>query len=114
VVIFGKGRAITDEAEKFAALKAVTEHLIPGRWEDARQPNRKEINATSVVAIKIDEASAKVRVGPPSDDAEDYSLPIWAGILPLEEAPLSPLRDDPLPKDIPVPDYVSGYSRKRG
>lgn len=113
VVLFGKGRAIETEEEKLAALEAVVEHLIPGRWQDARLPNHKELKATSVVAIQINDASAKVRVGPPSDDAEDYALPIWAGLLPLQEVALSPIRDEVLPKEIPVPDYISSYNRKR-
>jgi nitroimidazol reductase NimA-like FMN-containing flavoprotein (pyridoxamine 5'-phosphate oxidase superfamily) len=113
VVLFGCGRAVTDENEKMAALEAVTEHLIPGRWKEARLPNRKEMNATRVVAIKIEEASAKIRVGPPGDEPEDYSLPVWAGILPLEEMPLAPIRDEAQPETIPLPGYISGYSRKK-
>ena len=112
VVLFGKGRLIEDEQEKLEALHAVTEHLIPGRWQEARLPNRKELNATSVVSIKIDEASAKVRIGPPIDEEEDYSLPVWAGILPFEELPLSPIRDDLQSEEIPLPDYVAQYTRK--
>lgn len=112
VVLFGKGRAVESEEEKLAALEAVVEHLIPGRWQEARLPNHKELKATSVVAIKIDEASAKVRIGPPSDDAEDYALPIWAGILPLQDSALTPIPDEVLPKEIPVPGYVKSYTRK--
>jgi uncharacterized protein len=112
VVLFGKGRLIEDEQEKLEALHAVTEHLIPGRWQEARLPNRKELNATSVVSIKIDEASAKVRMGPPIDEEEDYTLPVWAGILPFEELPLSPIRDDLQSEEIPLPDYVAQYTRK--
>src|SRR5690349_9293616 len=78
VVVFGIGRLVTDAREKLGALEAVTEHLIPGRWQEARLPNQKELNATSVVSIRMDEASAKVRVGPPVDEEEDYALPIWA------------------------------------
>jgi uncharacterized protein len=111
VVLFGKGRLIEDEQEKLAALKAITEHLIPGRWQDARRPNQKELNATRVVSIKIDEASAKVRMGPPIDEQEDYTLPIWAGILPLQELPLSPLHDELQSKDVPLPEYIARYSR---
>src|SRR6266496_1443936 len=73
VVLFGKGRAVENEQEKMDALKAVAEHLIPGRWAEARLPDRKEMNATRVVSIKIDEASAKVRIGPPVDEPEDYT-----------------------------------------
>ena len=113
VVVFGTGRLVTDAQEKLAALEAVTEHLIPGRWQEARLPNQKELNATSVVSIRIDEASAKVRVGPPVDEEEDYTLPVWAGILPLQETPLAPLRDELQSEEVPLPDYVAGYSRRR-
>ena len=113
VVLFGKGRPVEGEQEKLSALKAVTEHLIPGRWQEARLPSRKELNATRVVSIKIDGASAKVRVGPPADDQEDYALPVWAGLLPLQEQALSPVRDDLLSQAVPVPDYIARYSRKR-
>lgn len=111
VVLFGTGRLVTDEAEKMSALEAVVEHLIPGRWQEARLPTKKEMNATSVVSIRIDEASAKVRVGPPADDAEDYALPIWAGVLPIREAPLVPVRDEVLPAEISTPEYVTNYRR---
>ena len=111
VVVFGKGSLIEDEQEKLAALRAVTEHLIPGRWQEARLPNRKELNATSVVSIKIDEASAKVRLGPPVDEQEDYALPVWAGILPLKELPLAPVQDELQSQDILLPGYVANYSR---
>lgn len=112
VVLFGAGRVVMDQHEKLAALEAVTEHLIPGRWKEARLPNRKELNATSVVSIPIDEASAKVRVGPPVDDEEDYTLPVWAGVLPLEEMPLSPVRDELQSPDVTLPAYLARYSRK--
>ena len=112
VVVFGQGRLIEDQQEKLDALQAVTEHLIPGRWQEARLPNRKELNATSVVSINIDEASAKVRVGPPVDEQEDYALPVWAGILPLQESPLPPIHDELQSENIPLPKYVAQYSRK--
>ena len=113
VVLFGTGRLVVDEQEKLAALEAVTEHLIPGRWKEARLPNPKELNATSVVSIRIDEASAKVRVGPPVDDEEDYTLPVWAGVLPLRELPLSPIQDELQSEGVPVPQYVADYSRNQ-
>lgn len=111
VVLFGRGRPVQEEREKLSALQAITEHLIPGRWQEARLPNRKELNATGVVSIKIDEASAKVRMGPPVDDLEDYALPVWAGVLPLQEQALPPVRDEPLSEDISLPEYISRYSR---
>lgn len=113
VVLFGKGRLVEDNEEKLAALKAIVEHLIPGRWNEARLPNRKEMNATSVVSIKIDQASAKVRSGPPGDDEEDYALPVWAGVLPLQEMALSPIRDELMKQEIAIPEYVAKYSRKQ-
>jgi nitroimidazol reductase NimA-like FMN-containing flavoprotein (pyridoxamine 5'-phosphate oxidase superfamily) len=113
VVVFGKGRLVEDEQEKLAALRAVTEHLIPGRWGEARQPNRKELNATRVVSIPIEEASAKVRVGPPVDDPEDMSRPVWAGILPLAETALAPVPDELQATEVPLPGYIARYSRKR-
>ena len=103
---------IQDEQEKLAALKAVTEHLIPGRWQEARLPNHKELKATSVVSVKIEEASAKVRVGAAVDEEEDYVLPVWAGILPLQELPLSPIQDELQTAEIPLPEYLDRYSRK--
>jgi nitroimidazol reductase NimA-like FMN-containing flavoprotein (pyridoxamine 5'-phosphate oxidase superfamily) len=106
VVIFGKGEEVKNEKEKLVALKAITEHLIPGRWEDARKPNKKELNATTVVSIKIDEASAKIRNGPPLDDEEDYNLPVWAGILPLLKGFGEPIMDPKLNTKIPLPDYL--------
>jgi uncharacterized protein len=112
-VLFGSGRLLEGEDEKLAALEAVTEHLVSGRWQDARLPNRKELNATSVVKIKIDAASAKVRVGPPVDEEEDYTLPVWAGVLPLHDLPSTPIQDELQPADIPVPEYVAKYSRKK-
>ncbi len=112
VVLFGTGRLILDEREKLAALEAVAEHLIPGRWKEARLPNRKELNATSVVSLQIDEASAKVRVGPPIDEEEDYTLPVWAGVLPLQEIALSPIQDELQSKEAALPEYVAHYSRK--
>jgi nitroimidazol reductase NimA-like FMN-containing flavoprotein (pyridoxamine 5'-phosphate oxidase superfamily) len=111
-IVFGKGQLIQDEQEKLAALQAVTEHMIPGRWQEARLPNRKELNATSVVSIQIEEASAKIRSGPAVDEEEDYALPVWAGILPLQEMPSLPLRDEVQSEDIPLPDYIARYSRK--
>jgi uncharacterized protein len=112
VVLFGTGRLVEDEQEKLAALEAVTEHLIPGRWKEARLPNRKEMNATRVVSIKIDEASAKVRAGGPVDDEQDYSFPVWAGVLPLQHTPLSPVRDEAQSEAVALPSYLESYSKR--
>ena len=112
VVLFGKGRLVEENDEKLAALEAVTEHLIPGRWREARLPNRKELDGTSVVSIPIEEASAKVRVGPPIDDEDDYSLPVWAGVLPLQERASTPLRDARQTEQVRLPAYLADYSRR--
>jgi nitroimidazol reductase NimA-like FMN-containing flavoprotein (pyridoxamine 5'-phosphate oxidase superfamily) len=113
VVLFGAGQVVDGDAEKLAALEAITEHLLPGRWQDARLPNRKELNATQVVSIHINQASAKLRSGPPKDDEEDYALPVWAGLLPLQQLPLEPVPDERMPEGASVPEYLEKYSRKR-
>jgi nitroimidazol reductase NimA-like FMN-containing flavoprotein (pyridoxamine 5'-phosphate oxidase superfamily) len=112
VVLFGSGRLVQEDQAKLAALEAITEHLIPGRWREARLPNAKELKATSVVAIKIDEASAKVHGGPPGDDEADYALPVWAGVLPLQEMALSPVPDERMAPDIAAPAYITNYTPK--
>jgi hypothetical protein len=111
-VLFGTGSVIEDEAEKRRALEAVTEHIMPGRWADARQPNPQELKATTVVKIPIESASAKIRVGPPGDEEEDYALPIWAGVLPIVQQTLPPIADPSLADGIPLPDYVVNYDRR--
>jgi len=114
VVIFGQGAVVEDPIEKREALRVVTEHVVRGRWDEVRQPSEKELKATIVLALPLVEASAKVRTGPPIDDEEDYALPVWAGVLPLDLTPRSPLADERLPKGIAPPKYVLGYTRKRG
>lgn len=104
--IFGRGQLIEDEAEKLAALAVITEHLMPGRWADARQPTPLELNATTVVELFIESASAKIRNGPPSDDEEDYALPVWAGVLPLRAQWLAPEEDARLRAGIELPSYL--------
>lgn len=111
VVLFGKGKAIEGKENKLKALQAVAEHVMSGRWKDARKPNRKELNATTVVAIPIEEASAKIRTGAPLDDLEDYELPIWAGVLPIRQQVASPENDPALNVDVPIPDYVINYGK---
>lgn len=107
VVLFGRGQLVADDAAKLHALAVLTNHIVPGRWDDARRPTAKELNATVVVAMPIESASAKVRVGPPVDDEEDYALPVWAGLLPLRQQAL-PLEADPkLPKDVAIPAYLA-------
>ena len=112
-VVFGRGRLIEADQEKLAALEVLTEHILPGRWQDARRPNRQELDATAVVSIAIESASAKVRTGPPADDEDDYQLPVWAGVLPIQQRALTPVSDPRLRKDIPVPLSVSNYRRTR-
>jgi uncharacterized protein len=112
VVILGKATLLDDPAEKMAALRVLSEHIIPHRWDDVRQPNEREMKATSVLRLPIEEFSAKVRVGPPIDDAEDYSFPTWAGVLPLEMQVGEPISDSKLEPRRDVPEYVRKYSRQ--
>ena len=109
VVVFGLAREITDAAEKVAVLEALSEHIIPGRWPAIRPPTPAELLGTLVVGIHIDEASAKIRTGPPKDDEEDYSLPIWAGVVPLRTVADEPTRDPRLESHVPTPPHVEGY-----
>lgn len=111
VVIFGKAEIVTDEAEKNEALFAFTEHLIPNRWNDVRQPNSKELKGTTVLKLEITEASAKVRTGNPVDDEEDYDLDVWAGVIPLKMKAEKPIDDALLKDGIGVPDYAANYER---
>jgi nitroimidazol reductase NimA-like FMN-containing flavoprotein (pyridoxamine 5'-phosphate oxidase superfamily) len=113
VVVFGRGRLLEDAQEKLAALEVLTEHILPGRWHEARKPTRQELAATAVVSIAIETASAKVRTGPPVDDEDDYQLPVWAGVLPITQQAMTPVRDPRLSKDLPVPPSVSNYRRTR-
>lgn len=106
VVIFGKGEVVMEKEAKLNALHAITDHILPGRWEDARQPNEKELNSTTVVSIKIEEASAKIRTGPPKDDDEDYNLPVWAGVIPFIPMLSEPVRDPDQNENILLPDYI--------
>jgi len=112
VVIFGKATLLEDDAAKREALRVFTEHVAPGRWAEVRQPSEKELHATTVLAIPLEEVSAKVRIGPPLDDEEDYAFPVWAGVLPLDLIPQAPVPDDRLPAGTVVPEYVKRYSRK--
>ncbi len=106
VVLFGTGRQLESDGEKLEALAAISDHLLPGRWNDARLPTRKELDATSVIEVKIDEATAKMRTGGPKDDEADYALPHWAGVLPLRTV-AGPPEPDPLRKaDVPLPSYL--------
>ena len=109
VVVLGIAVAIEDPPEKLRALEAFTEKMLPGRWNDARQPNEKELKATSILKLPLTEVSAKVRTGGVEDDAEDYALPVWAGIVPLRLVADAPVRDDRCDPGIPTPAYAKSF-----
>ena len=111
VVILGKATLVDDPQEKLVALRVLSEHILPGRWDDVRQPNERELKATSVLRVPIEEYSAKVRTGPPIDDAEDYSFPTWAGVLPLEMKMGAAIDDVRLDMSRELPPYLRNYSR---
>ncbi len=113
VVVLGKATLVEDPAEKLEALRLLSEHILPGRWAEARQPNPSELKQTSVLKLPIEEFSAKVRQGPAIDDEEDYSFPTWAGVIPLEMKASPPIDDARLLAGTTTPDYARHYSRKR-
>ncbi len=112
VVILGMATLITDPGEKLQALRVLSEHILPGRWDEVRGPSEKELKATSALKLPIEEFSAKVRQGPPIDDEEDYSFPTWAGVVPLEMVAGTPINDARLDAERSVPKYAQAYSRK--
>jgi len=111
VVIFGRARLIEDEQEKIDALRALSEHIVPGRWDEVRGPSERELQQTTVLSLPLTEASAKIRTGPPLDDEEDYQLDVWAGTIPLGLAPGQPINDPRLSTGLAVPAYALKYSR---
>jgi nitroimidazol reductase NimA-like FMN-containing flavoprotein (pyridoxamine 5'-phosphate oxidase superfamily) len=111
VIVFGLATVIEEREEKMAALEALSEHMIPGRWDEVRGPNDRELQLTTVLAIPLTEASAKVRTGPPLDDEEDYDRQVWAGVIPLEMVANEPSADPRLGPGRPTPTYASGYKR---
>jgi len=111
VVVFGPGREVTDRAEKMAALKAIMEHLMPGRWADIRQTTDGEVAATAVAAVSIAEASAKTSSGPPAEDDEETSRCVWAGTLPLRLSALKPVPAPDQDPKVPAPEYLKDYGR---
>ncbi|MEL6129511.1 MAG: pyridoxamine 5'-phosphate oxidase family protein [Cyanobacteria bacterium J06628_4] len=113
VVLFGTAELVSNREEKLKALYAFTEHVVPGRWAETRKPNEQELTATTVLALPIDEASAKIRTGPPVDDAADYNLPYWAGVIPLRMQLGEPIVDPKLTEGIGVPEHVETYVDKR-
>jgi hypothetical protein len=111
VVVFGHAEVVENREEKLAALFAFSEHIVPGRWNEVREPTEAEMNATMVLALPLTEASAKVRTGPPLDDEEDYQLPVWAGVVPLKLRAGEPVPDPKLSEGIDVPDYLKGFRK---
>jgi nitroimidazol reductase NimA-like FMN-containing flavoprotein (pyridoxamine 5'-phosphate oxidase superfamily) len=109
VVALGRAAAVDEASEKIAALQAFTEKILPGRWSDARQPNEKELKATSILRLGLNEVSAKVRSGPVEDDAEDYALPVWAGLVPLKLVAEPPIRDERSDPAISTPAYAANF-----
>ncbi len=114
VVILGTAAEVTEPAERLAALEAIVEHVVPGRWREVRRPSERELKLTKVLSLPIAEASAKVRTGGPLDDEEDLGWPCWAGVLPLGLVPLVPVPDARLPAGIAVPATVARYRRVTG
>ncbi len=110
VVVLGRAREVTDRDEKLGAMRCVVEHVVPGRWEDARRPSEGELKGTTILAVSLREASAKVRTGPPKDDEEDLALPVWAGVIPLSLVPSTPVADNAEP----LPPYAERYERPNG
>jgi uncharacterized protein len=111
VVLVGRATEVERPKDKREALRAIIEHIVPGRWDDVRPPTDAELKATAVLAMVIDEASAKLRSGYPVDDEADHSLDVWAGVIPLRLGALDPEPDPQLAPGIPVPRYASGYAR---
>ena len=108
-VALGKATIVDEAKEKLDALRAFTEKILPGRWNDARQPNEKELRATSILRLPLTEISAKVRTGGVEDDAEDYALPVWAGVVPLRLVADAPLRDERCDPALPTPAYAVNF-----
>ncbi|MGH7659604.1 MAG: pyridoxamine 5'-phosphate oxidase family protein [Vulcanimicrobiaceae bacterium] len=111
VVVFGNARLVTDREEKLRGLECIVEHLIPGRSREARSPNENELQATSVLALALDEASAKIRTGGPLDDEDDFARPVWAGVLPARMTYGLPQPDEKVPPIVDVPAYIRDYAR---
>jgi nitroimidazol reductase NimA-like FMN-containing flavoprotein (pyridoxamine 5'-phosphate oxidase superfamily) len=112
VVAFGTSRKVADPEQKIKSLRVISEHLIAGRWAEVRGPSEKELRATTVLEFSIEEASSKVRSGPPLDDESDYGLAVWARVLPLETKSLPPVPDDKLINGVALPEYVRRYDAR--
>ena len=113
VVIFGRATMVEQKEAKLAALFAFSEHVVPGRWDDVREPTDQEIKATTVLSLPLTEVSAKVRTGPPLDDEEDYALDVWAGVVPLQMVAGAPISDPRLAENISAPAYALQYKRPK-
>src|SRR5947209_14354497 len=111
VVVFGNAEQITDPERKNDALAVISEQILRGRWNDVRGPNEQELKGTSVLQLRIDEASAKVRTGPPKDDEEDYAMPIWAGVVPVHQEYGAPIADPKLAENTRIPQYVEALRK---
>ncbi|HET9803730.1 MAG TPA: pyridoxamine 5'-phosphate oxidase family protein [Candidatus Acidoferrum sp.] len=111
VVILGTATLVDELTEKMEALRLFTEHIMKGRWDEIRWPNEQEMKGTLVLSLPLEEVSAKVRVGGPVDDEEDYALPVWAGVLPLAQTKGTPIPDERLKSGTPVPEYMANYKR---
>jgi uncharacterized protein len=114
VVALGTATLVSEAEEKIAALRAFTEKILPGRWDDARQPNEKELKATSILRLALSEVSAKIRIGDVQDDEEDYALPVWAGVLPIRLAASEPIRDGRCDAKLAVPAAVANFDKRLG
>jgi len=112
VVVFGRAAVVAEGEEKLAALRSLSEHFIPGRWEEVRGPSDREMKSTVVLSLPLAEGSAKVRTGPPLDDEEDYELGVWAGVIPLRLIAEPPVPDPRLSENVQVPRYASEYRRQ--
>src|SRR5215471_3651642 len=113
VVALGNAALVDEPGEKLAALRAFTEKILPGRWNEARRPYQKELQATTILRLPLDEVSAKVRSGGVEDDAEDYALKVWAGVVPLRLVSDGPVRDERCEASIPTPEYAKDFASRR-
>jgi nitroimidazol reductase NimA-like FMN-containing flavoprotein (pyridoxamine 5'-phosphate oxidase superfamily) len=112
-MIYGTPRVVTSREEKLAGLRCLSEHIVPGQWDYARRPSKKELAATTLLALPLAEASVKIRSGPPDDgDSPDAALPVWAGVLPLAAAWQDPVPDPVLPPEIPLPPHIAARTRR--
>jgi nitroimidazol reductase NimA-like FMN-containing flavoprotein (pyridoxamine 5'-phosphate oxidase superfamily) len=108
VMLFGNAHTVEDEAAKLQAMERFVERMFPGRWKELRPVHKQEIKATTVLSMKIEEGSAKIRTGPPKDDEEDYTWPVWAGVVPVQMVAAPPVPDERLLAGVATPDYLAG------